>query len=1464
MVRWIGVLLLAFAILVVAAGLLLLWPPVQNRVVHWLSTEASETLGTDVRVGRVLLSPWGQFLLEDVYIADLDRDTLFAADVIRVKALRVHPRAKVIAVGGFELNGSRFALRTPKGGTKSNLTLLLDKLASADTTSSDASWRVRCKRFAIEDLHFSFHNTNTEPIPFGVDFEHVDVTHAHIAGRDLSVEGDSIRARLFRFQLHERSGLDVDELSGMVALSGRGIHVDGLKLATPSSEAEGELTFTTEAWVDYNDFNDRVNMRLDLDTALIDFSDIAYFAPELEGIKYPVRISGRVRGTVAELKGRGLNVGFGDHSRFIGSAEFSGLPDIANTFMIVDVNDLVTDHSDLSKLPLPPFTSGETLELPSEAKELGRIGFSGNFTGFTRAFTAYGRTTTNVGNVNTDISYERDTITEVFTIAGRVITEGVDLGPLIGTSTLGPLAANVRLKASGKSFRALKADLDGTLPLLTVNRKAITGITLNGHLEKNLFNGELDTHDEDLRMHFKGLADLRGRWPLVDFTAEVGHMDLYALGVVEKPGYNSLQLDIKADGRLSPDSLLGTLALRDISYCVGADEHDLGDVFIRSGREFGQNILELTSDAVSARVEGTFLPTRLVELTTNTVYSVFPALRNDVVYTQAEQHFTFEVVTGNTGPVLDLFAPSLSIDPGATVTGALDSRSFDIDLTAKIPSISYGTSRFDSVEVIMDKTLDVLAFSVNSTRQTFKDSTWFSGSSATGIVYQDEVEAALGWRSSNSGTNGQLDVVGQVRGTRSMDLDLLPSTLFFGRGNWANTSTAHFRIDSSEVALDSLVLLNADQRLALGGALSRDPSKAMNFDLLNVRLENIAPLVNGPLLQGAVTGDGRVFDVYGATYLTSYLCADSVRIKDKPVGDIKFNAGWSEGQGSIDLNGELTRGPIKALDFFGRLEPQKENKLSLDLVFDRFDLAFIEPYLPGSLRDIQGLVTGTVDVTGTLAEPLVNGVLDMEDAGLRIDYLNTLYTFTHQVKIAPDMFALDLVTLRDEEGNTARIGGTILHKGLSDWNFNVWGEMNNLMVMNTSLAENSLYYGKAYANGELEVSGSIDLLEITLDASTGPGTDIHFPLGGSTEVSDFGFIRFATSDSAEVDEQLVDLSGVTLDMKVHVTPDAHFELIFDPKIGDIMAGRGRGDIEMNVSQAGDFRMLGQVELTEGDYLFTLRNVVNKRFTVVPGGRIVWFGDPFDAQLDIQATYRVRAPLYDIMYEKNEAYKKRVPVDVVMRLRDKLMNPSIGFEVRMPTVDENVRTQVNSVLSTEQELNKQVFALMVVNRFVQPQSYTGGGAPSETANFFGTTGSELLSNQISNWLSKLSDDFDLGVNYRPGDNITQDEVEVALSTQLLNERLLLSTNVGVSSGAQRSTTNNQIIGDFQLEYLLTPEGRLRAKVFSIGNDQNLTGANQSLTTQGAGVAYREEFSTWGEFWQKLLNNFRKDENDRKFN
>ncbi|MEO8591599.1 MAG: translocation/assembly module TamB domain-containing protein [Flavobacteriales bacterium] len=1460
--RWAGVLVLGILLLLASFAVLMEMPPVQNWVADRVAAFASDRLGADVRIGQISISPIRGLTLDQVYVGDLHGDTLLAVGSLRVRGVRIHPRARLLKISSMELRGGRFALATAVGDTHSNLTNLLPQLASSDTTAGGERWSVKCGRFLIDRFHFSFNDANVRVKEFGVDFKHIDIPDTRIAGSGLSIAGDSIHTYLKGVSLSERCGLRLEELSGTTTVSGRGIVINGLVLRTSMSDVRGELAMRSSTWSDFEEFETNVVMRLALDSSRLDFGDIAWFAPDLEGIHLPITLSGRIRGTISELKGQGMSIAFGQHSWFKGSAEMSGLPDMANTFMLLDIDELRTDEHDLENIPVPPFTSGDHLQLPDELKLLGAIRFSGNFTGFLRAFTAYGTSTSALGTLRTDLSYERDTVTNLFTIAGRAATESFQLGPLVGTSSIGPLAANIRLKASGKNLKTMKTDLEGQFPFFTINGTRITAIEAKGRLERNLFNGELRARDENLMLDFKGLADLRGRWPKVDFTANLQHADLKALGLTTVKGYNALSMQVKAQGRLSPDSLQGRLEVTDISYCQNSDEHDLGDLLLTSGRREGENVLHLDATFAEAEVVGSFLPTRLPEVLANVARSVFPSLSDAVNYTQEEQRFRFSVTTRATAEVLGLFVPGLSVDSGGTISGMVDSRVFDMGLEARLPHVHYGSFDVKDLDLIADKTLDVLAFSASSAKQTLQDSTWFAGTSVTGKAYQDELEFALGWEESSGGTNGNLDLTGEVRGMRSLDLDLLPSHLYFGRGEWLNTSTAHFKIDSSTVVIDSLVMLNDDQRIALNGTIARDPTASLAFDLRQVRLENLTPFLDGPVVKGSLDGDGQVFDLYGSPYVMSYLCADSVAVQDNLIGDLRFAASWLQGQGAMDLNGSLTRGPVKALDFGGRLDMAGGHNLKMDLIMDRFDLGFIEPYLPEGISEIQGQVTGTIAVTGALAEPQVNGEVDLVDAGLRIGYLNTLYRFTHRVKVAPDMFALDQVTIRDEDGNTSSIGGTILHNGLKDWNYNVWGTMDHMMVMNTTEDMNSMYFGKAYATGTIEVSGSAGSLEITVDARTAPGTDIKFPVGGSTEVSSIGFVHFVTNDTLEQDEE-VDLTGVSLDLGVEVTPDARFELIFDPTVGDILSGRGQGNIEMSVTPAGEFAMRGEVNVSEGDYLFTLRNVVNKRFQINPGGRIVWFGDPFDAQLDIQAVYKLRAPLYDIMFEKNEAYRKRVPVEVVMNLRDKLLNPQIDFSVRLPSVDEGVRTQVNSVLSTEQEMNRQVFALIVLNRFVQPPAYAGTGSPTSSSNVAGTTTSELLSNQVSNWLSRLSNDFDLGFNYRPGDNLTQDELELAVSTQLFNERLLLSTNVGVQYGAQTTTNNNTLVGDFQVEYLMTNDGKLRLKAFSVSNDQNLNQADQAPTTQGVGVAYREEFDSATELWQKVLNIFRKSAKDRVF-
>ncbi|MEO8066636.1 MAG: translocation/assembly module TamB domain-containing protein [Flavobacteriales bacterium] len=1456
--------LLVLLVLVFVACLLLLMPAVQTWLGHWAGDAATEALGATVRVDRVEIRPFTNIRFHGLYVEDLQGDTLLWAPVLRVNTWRVHLRSHQVKARSLELENARFRLNTVKGDSTSNLEQLLAKLDSGEPdTAASAPWTITCGRFKVHGLHFSFNSGNHEPVEYGVDFSHIDIPDANVVGTDLDVAGDSIVALLSTVNFSEKSGLRLDGLSGLANVSGRGITIHDMRLRTPRSAVSGQLAFTSPNWRSYNQFVDSVYMRLDLDSSLLQFGDIAWFASALRGVDLPVRVKGNFRGTVSELKGHNIDLWFGEQSHFKGTGELSGLPNIRSTFIVVDVVDLHTDAHDLSWLPRPPFIEGRTLELPVEVERLGNINFKGNFTGFLNSFTARGRTRTGIGEVGAALTFERDTLTNVFSATGRVAAKAFDLGKLVNDGIVGPITTDLQVKASGKDFRSMMADLEGEVPSFVFNGQTITGISVNGRLERKLFNGAAVINDPKLQLEFEGLADLRGKWPKVDFTSSIAHVDLRALDLLSTDKYNVAAANVRAAGTFAPDSLKGFIAVEGISYCLADGDHDLGDITLRSDRSNGQQLLELRSTFADAEVLGTFLPTKLPGAMKSIAYSVFPSLEREVDYVQQPQDFTFNVRVKDAAEILGLVAPDVEIAPGSTFSGYLNSRNFDLGLSAFLPRARYGSFSGDSVQVILDKTLDVLAFSLRSARQSVGDSTWIGGIGVSGKAYQDEVELTADWEASSTGTSGELNMQGMVEGPHAVDLELLPSRLFFGRGTWKNSEPAHVRIDSSTVRIDSLLLVNEGQEMMLNGHLSKDPSLPLAFAFHDVGLENLEPFVDGPTLHGKIDGDGRVFDLYNSPFLLSYLCVDSLAIADKQVGDVRFAAGWNNTKRQVDIEGSLMTGEVTALNFNGSVAPGRADELDLHVLFDRFDLAFINPFLEGGISDIRGSVTGDVAVTGKINEPKPKGHLQLTEAGVRIDYLNTSYHFTHAVDVLPTMFTIDQVQVVDEEGNIGVANGTVVHKGFYDWNFDVGIAMDKLLCMNTTEAQNNLYFGRAYATGDVGISGYLDQLLIEVDARTERGTDIKFPLGGSTEVGGVDFIHFVSSDSAAIAAaEVIDLTGIGLDMKVEVTPDANFELIFDPTVGDILSARAKGSMEMSVSPAGEFRMTGGLETTSGDYLFTLRNLVNKRFALKPGGRISWFGDPFDAQLDLQAVYRLSAPLYDIMRENKDAYRKRVPVEVVMSLENKLMNPDISYTIELPTVDEGVKTQVRSALADPDELSRQVFFLIVLNKFNTPESFGEAGTASG-GNVAGTTASELLSNQVSNWLSKLSSDVDLGVNYRPGTNIAQDEVALALSTALLNERLLLSTNVGVLYGNAATAQANTLIGDFQVEYLITSDGKLRLKVYSQSNDRNLNQVDQAPTTQGAGVAYREEFNNLPELWQKFRNVFRRSDKDRVF-
>jgi hypothetical protein len=469
------------------------------------------------------------------------------------------------------------------------------------------------------------------------------------------------------------------------------------------------------------------------------------------------------------------------------------------------------------------------------------------------------------------------------------------------------------------------------------------------------------------------------------------------------------------------------------------------------------------------------------------------------------------------------------------------------------------------------------------------------------------------------------------------------------------------------------------------------------------------------------------------------------------------------------------------------------------------------------------------------------------------------------------------MTVLDINNNKAIVTGKVYHDNFRNFQLDYDIRAYKFMCLNTTETDNNLYYGKAFVTGLVNIFGYLDNIIIDANVKTEKITSndkadkvtflskteltkLFIPLSGPAEVSENNFITFVKKDSSlkEVSKYNVQLGGVTLNFDLEVTPDAEVQLIFDQKVGDLIKASGYGNIKLQISSKGEFKMYGDYVIENGDYLFTLQNLINKKFDIEKGSVIKWSGIPYKADLDINAVYKARASLKPFFpADTSSSSKKRYPVDLKLAMTDQLLSPQINFDIYLPTVDVGVRQQVMSFINTETEMNRQVFSLLILNSFVPPPQLAGNGSGSPGVGDAGLSNtSELLSNQLSNMLSKISKDFDIGINYRPGDLVSQKELGVALSTQLFDERLSIDGNVGVNNNNQ--STNN-IVGDVNVDYKITDNGKLRIKAFNKSNDNNRIYTSGPYT-QGVGILYREEFDTIGELYKRYLGTLK----DRKKN
>ena len=1182
---------------------------VQTYMAKKVASYFSNELNTKIEIDRLEIDFWNEVNLNQFYVEDKKGDTLLFLENLKVEIEALSYGDKFLAAS-LSLSEPVVNLYREKDQASFNYDFIEQYFTDTTSTNDSSRWEFDLKSLWLENGRFRFHDNHEVPYDYGVDYSHIEVSHLALEGSEFDFSSDTIGFQLIHLELKEHSGFKLDELAGYPQIYSGGVQIGNMHLKSNKTNLWADFSMIAESFGDYSDFYDKVKLRSDFNSSIVHISDLAYFVPDLKGINNYVYLDGEVKGTVDNLKGDKVEIIVNKETFLMGDFAMRGLPDFDNTFIFLELDEFRTSASGLRKLPYPPFESGRKIDIPKTYDHLGSISFKGNFTGYPTDFVAYGNFTTALGTVNTDLLMKADA-NEVFQYSGEVESEYFKLGELFEQKDLGAVGLSLKLEGEGLTKETAKVLAEGEVDFIEFKGYNYTHIDVNGNFDQEQFTGKLSIEDKNLISDFTGIINISEKKPISQFQLNVEKAKLSRLNLFNKADSSTtLSFESVVDLRgKDVDDFSGSAIVKHLIYKDKKLDHQVNNFKLIADKKDKVRKIELRSSFLDAKLEGDYRLKDIVSLYKNYQNNFFP--ESDYIVNKIDrQHFSFNSQFKNTKAITEVLLPELKIDSGMIINGEFDSENYFSDLTIKGGRIVYGQSVLKQFDIDLDSKGDsadvkffAQSFSVNGSK-SFKKlniNTILRDSLNTNFIYWEEFGNRIG--------NGEFRIENQIHTLQKMKFSFVDSYFLVNDSVWKIANENELVLDSGNVGISNLLIGNQQQNLRLDGRASASKEDTLKVELKDIDLAFVSSLLpdNTVDLLGTANGKASIIGVYDDLSLITNLNLDSLFINDVEIGRSSLKSIWDSEIQSLLVDGNLGDEHSDVLRLQGNVFPLKEeNSLDLNLEFNHFPLELIKPYLVDYLADIEGNLNGNVKVNGVSNQPLLRGMLDLKQTHFHINYLNTDYRIDDKVVIEPDFIGFNLIKIVDSEGNHAIATGTVFHENYSDFNYDIGLEFENFLSLNTSAKDNSLYYGRGVTSGIANISGYSDQLIIELDVKTEKGTDFKIPLEEGVDISNSDFLIFTNSPdyNKEVEEK-VDLSGIQLSFDLDITPEAKLQIIFDEQVGDIIKATGEGDLKLEINTIGDFNIYGQYLVEKGDYLFTLQNIINKRFEIANGSSMYW-------------------------------------------------------------------------------------------------------------------------------------------------------------------------------------------------------------------------------------------------------------------
>ena len=1403
-------------------------PYVQQSLASGVASVISSKLNTRVEIGRVDLGFLNRLVIDNTTIYDQGGKPMVRAARLAVRIDLLQLVEGRIRISSAQVFSTHFTLYRANAASAPNFQFALDALASKDSTKAKTPLDLSVNSFIMRHCSVKYDQLDRPHTPGRFNPAHLHITNIGTYIRLNALTDDSLNVALNTLSATEQSGVKVDAMSLSLVAGGSECRLRDLSLRLPHSHiAIADITARYRRLADGKVDMGSLRYSALVKSASITPSDLSPVVPQLADYRNPLQLRLSASGTAKRVNVNRLQI-TSPSGELSASADGWYEASKPHASWSVNIHDL---HSSLKILqPL----SYVRLRGSASCTTSGVI-----------TTAAVVNTDAGSADVNMTLSANRH-------FSGTLAASDIALGTLLNDSRLGDVSASLSLSGSLPKGKRPTVTAEGEVSKFAYNGYTYSNININGSYADNTVKGSLIIDDPNISLVAQGeYADL-GKGKQLVVEAQLDHFRPSVTRLTDKWGdavfSSSITADLQASG---VNDSKGVVTIGHFRMQSSSDTCTINNLQVRGGFDSHEHYLVMESDFGYAMLTGHFNYSSLVSSVTSQIGRHIPVIAPKNKDYEGDNNFTLIAHLNSTKWMRPLLGVPLDIRRPLLLRTNVSDASKTMVVECEAPLFIYDGATFSHANVNLHSHADSLICSAEVKKH--QDNGDILDLSTHCNAADNLVDMSLGWLNEGK-SRGCLNATSSFgknsQGVTYAHVVVKPSDLTIGDKTWlVKSSDIHYT--PKHIDIREFTIAHDRQHIIVNGTASASKSDSLHIDLNGIDVRYVLDLVNFHSVDfdGSASGKALIVAPFGDMSAHADLTVRDFLFERGRMGVLSANVNWNKQESQIDIDAIANDGDDARTIIKGYVSP-KRDYIDLGIQADSTHIDFMHSFTESFISEIDGRAVGKVRLAGPLSTINLTGQLVVNGSAM-ISPLNCRYTLDNDtVTFVPDEIELKNAVIRDAYGNAGYVNGFIHHKHLTRLSYDLEVAADNLLAYDIRSFGDDTFYGTVFADGTVGIHGRSGYLRMDIDVTPRHGSTFVYNASTNDQISNQEFIKWNdvtsliphSSSLIPNSSSLIpnSSSDMFINFNINCTPEATIRLLMDSRTNDYITMQGNGMLRATYYNKGAFNLFGTYTLAHGTYGITIQNIIKKNFTFREGGTFVFGGNPYDATLNLQAIHTVNGVSLADLNVGNSFTNNTIKVNCLMNIGGIARNPQVSFDLDMPTVSSDEKQMIRSVLNSEDELNQQVVYLLGIGRFYPTGTNNSASREqSETSLAMQSLLSGTISSQISSVLNTVikNDNWNFGANISTGDEGWNNaEYEGTVNGRLLNNRLLINGQFGYRDNV--NTANTNFIGDFDIRYLLMPNGNLALKVYNQTNDRYFT--KSSLNTQGVGIIMKKDF------------------------